>query len=137
MSVSSLSRQISQLKSERNKLESRKSSVNKIIKQIGKDPADDVDDIKKCANSTADALSKGVSGSSRVKSVAEKSRAKAKSGCSLDHWEEKDKLNQEVQRIGNRIDEIDREIKRLEAQLRAEQEAERAAALNAIKNALF
>lgn len=137
MSVSSLNSQISQLKSERKNLESRKSSVNKIIKKIGKDPADDMDNIKKYARSTADALSKGVSGSSRANSVAEKCRKKANTGCSLDHWEEKDRLNQEIRRIESRINEIDREIKRLEVQLQAAQEAERAAKINAVKNALI
>lgn len=135
MSIASLNSQISQLRAERKKLEGRKSSVNKIIKKIGKAPADDVDDIKKYAGSTADALQKGISGSPQVKSVVEKSRTKAKTGCSLDHWEEKEKLSLEIRRIENRIADIDREIKSLEAQLQAELEAERAAKNAATKNA--
>lgn len=133
MSVASLEAKLSRLQSEKKKLKNRKSAVEKIVRNLGKRPADDVDDIRKSGKKTAEHLEKAVEGIGSIDRVADDIRASARSAHGLDEWAEKDWLSKETQRLENEIEDTDRQIDRVSAQLRAAQEAERAAALEKLK----
>ena len=117
MSNSSSDARLKQLRKERKDLENRKKSVSNIIKKIDKKPVNDVDNIRSFANSTATALPQGVKGAKRINTLADACRSKARTACALDQWDEKSKLNLEVKRIERRIEDIDREIRKIEAEM--------------------
>ena len=132
MSIVSLNARLNQLKSERKTLEKRLSSINKVVKKLGKSPVDDVGDIKKSAGATANALEDGVKGVPKIKNVVDDGRSKAKTGCSLDQWQEEEWLAKEQRRLESRIQELTREIARVEEEIRAARAAAAKAALAAL-----
>ncbi len=121
------------MKAEQKRLKDRKSAVEKVVKKLDKNPVDDVDDIKKSGEKTADILEKGVDGIKHIESVASDIRDSAKSGHRLDKWEEKSWFNKEISRLKNEIDEIEHKIEQVKAEIQAAREAERVAALAKLK----
>lgn len=136
MSVASLEAKLDRLQAKKKKLEKRKSGVEKIVKKLGKKPEDDVDDIKKGGKDTAKAIEKGVTGVRHVDNLVDDLRASASSAHKLDTWKEKDWLNKEIRRLENEIDQLEREIKQVKADIREAKAAERAAALEKLKEAI-
>lgn len=132
MSVASLEAKLKRLKSEKEKLKNRKSAVEKILKKLGKKPADDIDDIKKSGKKTADFLEKGVDGIRRIEILASDVRSSAQSGHRLDVWDETMWFNKEIDRLADEIQKTEREIERVKTEIQAAREAELAATLKKI-----
>lgn len=133
MSIASLEKKLNKLQGKNKKLKSRKVSVEKIVKKLNRKPADDVEDIKKSGRKTADLLEKAVEGVGHIANVADDIRVSARSGHSLDEWEEKEWLNKEILRLEKEIEKVEREIQRVKAELQAAREVVREAALQKLR----
>lgn len=133
MSIASLEKKLNKLQGKNKKLKSRKASVEKIVKKLNRKPADDVEDIKKSGRKTADLLEKAVEGVGHIANVADDIRVSARSGHSLDEWEEKEWLNKEILRLKEEIKQVERDIQKVKAELQAAREAAREAALQKLR----
>ena len=118
MSIASLEKKLNKLQGKNKKLKSRKASVEKI---------------KKSGRKTADLLEKAVEGVGHIANVADDIRVSARSGHSLDEWEEKEWLNKEILRLEKEIEKVEREIQRVKAELQAAREVVREAALQKLR----
>jgi len=127
MSIEYLQYRLWQLQNEQHELINRRDAVERIIRKIDREPVNDLADIKKAASKTATTLSESALGSSRFRTITEATRDKSDSYFGLNHWEEKDYLNREINRINTRINELSWEISSVKAQIEAEREAQRRA----------
>ena len=121
MSVEALRAQISRLENEKRRLLERQASVNAIIGIDKTKPVDDIDNIRKHSRKMAERILDSVRISSNFSSLSDKCLDKAANGCGLDHWEERGELSKELDRIQQRIQEIDSEIYRLWQQIESEE----------------
>ena len=130
MSVASLEARLNRLNTERRTLQNRQSGVEKAIKELERMPPQDADYARKRALDAANYLEQGTNDSiGSLKNIVSDIRSAAGAGHKLDHWEAKDFLNREVQRLKNEIGQVDQEIRRVKAEIQAAREAERAAAM--------
>lgn len=129
MSVASLEARLNRLNAERRALQNRQSGVEKAIKELDRTPPQDADDAKKRALKAANYLEQGANGIGALTIIVSDIRSAAGAGHKLDHWEAKDFLNREVQRLRNEIGQVDQEIRRVKSEIQAAREAERAAAM--------
>lgn len=122
MSVASLKSQRKTKKNQLNQYAKRRDAIKKIINNMGSKTSDDVADVNNRISACAANLSYGLYGVGRISSVASEINSMRESyaggdgsisSCSA-------YLSKEVARCQNKINSLDREIKNLERQIKAE-----------------
>ncbi len=128
MSLGALYAELARLKAEKSKFEARRITVKKIIAQDQGRPVSETEDIRKAAGRTESILSGASKGCRRITDIVDECARKKLKACDLDHWEEKTALDNELNRINQKIVELEAQIRSVEAQIEAELAALAAAA---------
>ncbi len=124
MSVASLEWKLTELRNKRRILENRKKAVEEVIKKDRRKPPDDFDSFVRRVSELAHSLDDAVIGSNRIRMIEEECLLKARNGCGLGDFSERDYLDREVNRLVQEIDDIAQEILNTESQLSDARQAE-------------